>query len=617
MMIRHAFMALALAFVLSACGYPGKSLNQIEKTADIEWVFGTFERNYAPATWKEKKHGISLAQAKQDCLAQSTNISEGDEFISLLSRCVNRFQDAHTRTMAGGQLLPEMIKVAFLGFRTELVRFDAATPPPKDKDGKDQPKDPNAPKDIQYAIKVTKMLPSTKDADFPVKEGDLITKVNGINAKEYLSTELMPYGNLGNELSSLTIAGQMFALRDSASSALPKEEDVKLEINRGGKIITLTLPWNIKDLLDFQKSFEEENKENKEAKKDSGDSDKKSANAGYWVGGSFLDDMMGMMTKYRKGAGARVDVLLGETFRVFNYSPVLNMINNASNSGDKKKTEVDPFDAAISPMQSIDISKEPFQARVVLADDGSRFGFIRIDSFSLVSDDVKVFKSLLDRMNKMQVKGLILDLLNNGGGSLEAGLDMANALTEKTFIYPSMQMALNDHWLNSFRADSIYGDSETRKTLAGRVYQAMKADSATGARISRPFSSTELSPFILNANKGSCVEQGTCLKSGTKMVLLVNEMCASMCDIFASSFKDNQLGTIVGSQTMGAGGNVVMHGFSPVTQIMLSQTESLVVDANGEYIENQGVMPNVAIDTLLDKSAKYSATYKKALEILK
>ncbi len=90
-----------------------------------------------------------------------------------------------------------------------------------------------------------------------------------------------------------------------------------------------------------------------------------------------------------------------------------------------------------------------------------------------------------------------------------------------------------------------------------------------------------------------------------------------MCDIFASVFKDNKLGAIVGSQTMGAGGNVVMHGVAPVSKAIVMQTESLVVDANGKYLENRGVVPDVAMDTLLDRSADYSETYLKALELTK
>jgi len=60
----------------------------------------------------------------------------------------------------------------------------------------------------------------------------------------------------------------------------------------------------------------------------------------------------------------------------------------------------------------------------------------------------------------------------------------------------------------------------------------------------------------------------------------------------------------------------VMHGTSPVSQIMMTQTESLILDADGKYLENQGVLPDIAVDTLFDRISSYSATYKKAFAAL-
>ena len=125
----RTLIILFSSFLLTNCGFPGKNLNQVEKSAEIEWVFGVFERNYAPEVWKSEKHGAGIAEIKADCIEKSKTIEKGDEFIGLLNLCVNRFQDAHTRIIAGGQTLPEMINVAYLGFNTELIRFDLSAPP--------------------------------------------------------------------------------------------------------------------------------------------------------------------------------------------------------------------------------------------------------------------------------------------------------------------------------------------------------------------------------------------------------------------------------------------------------------------------------------------------------
>lgn len=606
------FIALSLVH----CGYPGKNLNTLEKQAEIEWVFGTFERNYAPAEWKTVKHGASLAQIKADCIEKSQSISKGDEFIGLLNTCVNRFQDAHTRIIPGGQALPEMITVAYLGFQTAFVRFNK-TPP------SETPTIPEAAA-MEYGLQVSTLLPTTKDPNFPVAKGDIITQINDQPVKDYLTQNLVPSANLGNELSSLTVAGNKFAVRDSTGGLLPAEDSIHLEFLRGGLVRTATLPWNRKDLVAFtseQTKADNEKKEKEKSKEKTQESTPptmQSLESGFWVGSELIDKALDIFSKYRMSGGSRVALLLSESFHFYSYSPVqgfLAKLNFDSEAKPEEKKE-DLFDKIIGKSK-FDISVAPFTARIFFDENENRLGYIRIESFGLGDTEVKTFKALLTRMNQMKVKGVVLDLLNNGGGSLVHGLAMANALTEKPLAMPKLQVALNDHWINGFKSDSLYAPSDAQRTFAGRVFRQLQDDISNNLRISRPISAVELAPFVLEIDKQNCVKDETCLKSGTKLVLLVNEMCASMCDIFAGVFRDNQLGTIVGSQTMGAGGNVVMHGFSPVTQIALSQTESLIVDSNGNYLENQGIVPQELIDTPYDKLNGYSLTYKKAIELMK
>jgi C-terminal processing protease CtpA/Prc len=88
-----------------------------------------------------------------------------------------------------------------------------------------------------------------------------------------------------------------------------------------------------------------------------------------------------------------------------------------------------------------------------------------------------------------------------------------------------------------------------------------------------------------------------------------------MCDIFTSSMKDNGLATVVGSKTMGAGGNVTTHIASPVAGLILNQTESLLYNKAGAELENNGVEPDVALDTVEARDGKYSSVIAKALEL--
>lgn len=619
--MRKSFLlSIGLLLLLSGCGFPGYSLNSLEKQADIEWLYGVFERNYAPAEWKQTKWGVGLAQSKANCIKGAESVNNGDEFISHLSHCVSSFKDAHTHLQAGGQILPETAQVAYLGFTSELARVDANNVDPcsgknKEKqDCKDREKDkdktkepPKADPRIIYALKVKKLLPSTKAAGFPLAESDVIVAINGIAVEKYLLDNLLPTRDLGNDAASLTVMAQEFPLRTSYNGIMPKEENVRLTILKSPKATEVELPWTRSDLLDFQ------GKQNQAA----GTSAKSSTpSTGFFVGEEFWDDFFRFATLYRNGAGSRVNLILSSTFKVFGFQPALNLVEKIFAEEKKDETPAFPFDSA-APGPVVDVTKGVFKSRVVLMDDGARIGYIKINDFSLDESDVKIFQGLLNTFTKMKVKGIILDTLDNGGGSLTAGLAMINALTPKEINYPSMQFALNDNWVNGFRGDSIQAPSDAARTRAARISKILKEDLDKGLRISRPLSTAELDLFGLTADKANCEKEGKCLPADIKLVLLTNEMCASMCDIFASSFHDNKLGTIIGSQTMGAGGNVVMHAFAPVTQVMVSQTESLIVDVNGEYLENQGVKPDVAVDTILERSSDFAGVYGKAFEALK
>lgn len=616
-------LASILAFSLVGCGYPGHSLNALEKQADIEWIFGVFERNYAPADWKQAKWGVSLATAKADCMRGAEPLSNGDEFIAHLNSCVARFKDAHTSMTADGQVLPEMAQVAYLGFTTELIRIDANNfDDCKDKDGKDKDtaeckarrekdkgKEKKEPR-IIYALRVKKLLPTTSATGFPLAEADNIVAVNGQPVDAYLLTALAGSADLGHTPATLNVLASLFAVRSSFTAQLPKEESITLTVLKSPKTIDVSLPWSRTDMAEFERLQNAAAKKQAEVKEPA-------KTASIWMGNDLIDQFFKFASDYRNGAGQRVNMMLNNTFRLFRFSPAVNFVENIT-AADGKAAEALPFDsAAAAAGQVVDVSKGSFKARVVLQEDGGRIGYIRISTFSLGDGDVKTFQELLSTFTKMKVKGIILDTLDNGGGSLVAGLRMSNALTTKDLQYPSMQFGLNDNWVNGFRGDAISAPSDATRTRAARISKMLKEDLGKGLRISRQISATELDIFELTGDKSNCLTGGKCLDPSVKLVLLVNEMCASMCDIFASTFSDNKLGTIIGSQTMGAGGNVVLHGISPVSQVMVSQTESLIVDVNGQYLENQGVKPTIEMDTILERSNKYSGVYGKAFEQFK
>ena len=117
---------------------------------------------------------------------------------------------------------------------------------------------------------------------------------------------------------------------------------------------------------------------------------------------------------------------------------------------------------------------------------------------------------------------------------------------------PKIQFKLSETWIDDFEYQSLNAPSPTERELARRVTQQLKDARAAGEVISAPMDIDVLMPFqFLTGNED--------LPENLPVIVLVNEMCASMCDIFAAVLQDNGLATIAGSRTTGAGGNVVMH----------------------------------------------------------
>jgi C-terminal processing protease CtpA/Prc len=208
----------------------------------------------------------------------------------------------------------------------------------------------------------------------------------------------------------------------------------------------------------------------------------------------------------------------------------------------------------------------------------------------------------------MGVDDVVIDLINNGGGSLRLGMELAQALSNDKVVMSDMQYRLSDSWLDEFQDDSLNGPSDAERELSRRVYEIFKEDQTKGLRLSRAMSAETLMPFVLNPNKE--------LERKFNIVLLTNEMCASMCDIFSAILKDNKMAKIVGAKTMGAGGNVVDHEQAPNSHLMVRQTESLMLRRDGTYIENNGIEPDVALDVTLSSNENYKAVKEKALDLL-
>jgi carboxyl-terminal processing protease len=171
------------------------------------------------------------------------------------------------------------------------------------------------------------------------------------------------------------------------------------------------------------------------------------------------------------------------------------------------------------------------------------YSYVRLSDFGSTSAD-EVREAFL-AAKKKGAKGYILDLRNNGGGLLDAAVDISSLVIHQGPIVSTIDRA---------------GHREVR--------------SATGRAID---------PLPL--------------------VLLVNKYTASASEITAGALQDDRLATLVGTKTFGKG--VVQSLYTlpdrGAGQSALKITTARYVTPNGRDIQHKGIVPDVVLDQPVDR----------------
>ena len=160
---------------------------------------------------------------------------------------------------------------------------------------------------------------------------------------------------------------------------------------------------------------------------------------------------------------------------------------------------------------------------------------------------------LLAELKQEKVDGIVLDLRNNGGGSLQE----ATTLTD-LFVDP------------------------------GPVVQIRQ----TTQKISRH-----------HISKARAQYRGP-------LVVLINRFSASASEIFAGAIQDYGRGIIIGDQSFGKG---TVQSLAPLKEGRLKITESKFYRISGDSTQHRGVIPDVVFPTMVDKEDVGESSYDTAL----
>ena len=161
---------------------------------------------------------------------------------------------------------------------------------------------------------------------------------------------------------------------------------------------------------------------------------------------------------------------------------------------------------------------------------------------------------LLDELQSEKVDAVVLDLRNNGGGSLREANDLTSLFIE---YGPTVQIRHS--------SDQIWRDGKRRK---GTYY-----DGPLG--------------------------------------VIINRMSASASEIFAGAIQDYGRGLIIGTQSYGKG---TVQTLLPLPAGQLKVTESKFYRISGDSTQHRGVMPDVALPSLYDPEELGESALDHALE---
>ncbi|MFT5319051.1 MAG: hypothetical protein ACI8RA_002321, partial [Chlamydiales bacterium] len=249
-------------------------------------------------------------------------------------------------------------------------------------------------------------------------------------------------------------------------------------------------------------------------------------------------------------------------------------------------------------------AKNSFDAYLFHAPDGKQIGYVRIPHYMGGHEEESDFSNIIQHLEDNS-DALIIDQINNPGGSVSYLYNLASMLTDKPLELPKHRMTITQNEV-LFAAQLI--------PHLERISTDMQATWDFGPRFGGHHVNKKLTDSLLDHsrlvidewNNGKAITK-PCYINGIQTVqpsdearytkpilLLTNEMDFSGGDFFPAILQDNKRVTILGTNTAGAGGTV--DGFSYPNMLGVEEfkyTSSLAERSNNNPIENLGVQPDI------------------------
>lgn len=274
-----------------------------------------------------------------------------------------------------------------------------------------------------------------------------------------------------------------------------------------------------------------------------------------------------------------------------------------------------------------------YDAYIYMSDDKELIGYVRIPSYGAGEKETKKFIEIIKRMEKTTDK-LVIDQLNNPGGSVFYLYSLVSLLSPKPMATPKHYMAINQEEIVD--AYKSLKDLEKIKNLED-LKKAFGTETVGGYPLSMSFLEFMKSYYQFKIDEWNAGKKLTSpyhlygvdminphptVQYSKPILLLVNELDFSGGDFFPAIMQDNKRATIMGVRTAGAGGYVL--GVELTNQLGIGgfrYTGSLADRVDNTPIENLGVKPEIDYALTVEDYQKgfkgFKAAIQKAVKELK
>ncbi|MEL6544812.1 MAG: protease-like activity factor CPAF [Myxococcota bacterium] len=256
-------------------------------------------------------------------------------------------------------------------------------------------------------------------------------------------------------------------------------------------------------------------------------------------------------------------------------------------------------------------ASNPFHAYIFKMPDGKRVGYVRIPHYNAGAGEVLQFTAIMARMKRTD--GLIIDQVNNPGGSVGYLYSLAAMLTDRLLYTPRHRMNITQREVeNAYRTLDTTDSDFAAQQIPEQLRDTLR-DNARFIVDQWRQGKTRTDPYHLGL--GDYIAPSPLIQYDKPIMVLTNELDFSGGDFFPAILQDNKRAKIFGARTAGAGGYVGLIDQSPndLGLQAVSYTGSLAERIDDEFIESDGITPDVKYELTVDDVRGGFKDYRNAI----